>query len=121
MASFVSTKKSNTMKYLILSLAIILEVTGTSFLSKSENFTKLFPSVMTVISFSACFYLLSLALKYFPLGIAYAIWAGLGIVLTAMVSVIIFKQKLDTPAILGMLLIVIGVVVINVFSKSATH
>lgn len=109
------------MKYLFLGLAICLEVVGSSFLAKSNGFTKLIPSIITVIAFSACFYFFSQALKSIPLGIAYAIWAGLGIVLTATVSVVIFKQKLDTPAILGMLLIVLGVIVINVFSKSATH
>ena len=109
------------MKYLFLSLAIVLEVVGTSFLAKSNGFSKLVPSIITVIAFSACFYFLSQALKSIPLGIAYAIWAGMGIILTATVSVTIFKQKLDTPAILGMLLIIIGVVVINLFSKSTSH
>lgn len=96
------------MKYLFLGLAICLEVVGSSFLSKSNGFTKLVPSIITVIAFSACFYFFSQALKSIPLGIAYAIWAGLGIVLTAIVSVIIFKQRLDTPAILGMTIIVFG-------------
>ncbi|HCA06253.1 SMR family transporter [Chryseobacterium sp.] len=109
------------MKYLFLGLAICFEVVGSSFLAKSNGFSKLVPSIITVIAFSACFFLFSQALKSIPLGIAYAIWAGLGIVLTAAVSVVIFKQKLDTPALLGMLLIVAGVVVINVFSKSSGH
>lgn len=109
------------MKYLFLALAICLEVLGTSFLAKSNGFTKLTPSIVTVIAFSACFFFFSQALKSIPLGVAYAIWAGLGIVLTGTVSVIIFKQKLDTAAILGMLLIVVGVVVINLFSKSTGH
>jgi len=109
------------MKYLFLGLAIALEVIGSSFLAKSNGFTKLVPSIITVIALSACFYFFSLALKLLPLGIAYAIWAGLGIVLTAIISVIIFKQKLDMPAIVGMLLIITGVVVINLFSKSAGH
>lgn len=109
------------MKYLFLALAIGLEVLGSSFLAKSNGFTKLVPSIITILAFSACFYCFSQALKAIPLGIAYAIWAGLGIVLTAIVSVLVFKHRLDTPAILGMLLIVLGVVVINVFSKSAAH
>ena len=109
------------MKYLFLGLAIALEVIGSSFLAKSNGFTKLVPSIITVIAFSACFYFFSQALKSIPLGIAYAIWAGLGIVLTALVSVFIFKQKLDFPAILGLVLIVSGVLVINLFSKSAGH
>lgn len=108
------------MKYLFLGLAIVLEVIGSGFLKKSEGFTKLVPSIVTVLAFSACFYFLSHALKSIPLGIAYAIWAGLGIVLTAAVSVIIFKQSLDKAAILGMLMIIAGVIVINVFSKSSS-
>ena len=109
------------MKYIYLSLAICLEVLGTSFLKKSDGFTKLIPSLVTFVAFCACFYFFSQSLKGIPLGIAYAIWAGLGIVLTALVSVFIFKQSMDTPAILGMCLIVAGVVVINMFSKSAGH
>lgn len=109
------------MKYLFLGLAIALEVIRSSFLAKSNVFTKLVPSIITVIAFSACFYFFSQSLKSIPLGIAYAIWAGLGIVLTALVSVFIFKQKLDIPAILGLVLIVSGVLVINLFSKSAGH
>lgn len=109
------------MKFLFLGLAICLEVLGTSCLMRSENFTKLWPSVLTVLAFSSCFYLFSLAIREIPLGVAYAIWAGLGIVLTALISVIFFKQKLDLPAILGIAIIVVGVLVINLFSKSATH
>lgn len=109
------------MKYLFLGLAICLEVLGTSCLAKSGNFTKLWPSVLTVIAFTACFYFFSYAIKEIPLGIAYAIWAGLGIVLTALVSVFFFKQKLDFPALLGIAIIIIGVFVINIFSKSSVH
>ncbi len=109
------------MKYIFLASAIILEVIGTSFLKKSENFTKFLPSLVTVIAFTACFYFFSHAIKTIPLGIAYAAWAGLGIVLTATVSVTVFKQSLDTPAIIGMLLIIAGVVVINLFSESTAH
>lgn len=109
------------MNYLFLGLAICLEVIGSSFLAKSDGFSKVVPSIITVIALSACFFFFSQALKSIPLGIAYAIWAGLGIVLTATVSVVVFKQKLDLPAILGMVLILMGVVVINVFSKSTGH
>ncbi|MDN3705885.1 multidrug efflux SMR transporter [Myroides ceti] len=108
------------MKYLFLALAIALEVTGSSFLKASEQFTKWLPSLITVIAFLGCFYFLSLALKSIPLGTAYAIWAGLGIVLTTLISVVVFKQKIDFPAIAGITLIVAGVVVMNVFSK-VTH
>lgn len=109
------------MKYLFLGLAIVLEVIGSSFLKKSEGFTKLVPSIITIVALASCFYVLSHALKYIPLGVAYAIWAGVGIILTAAVAVIIFKQSLDIAAIIGMFLIVAGVVVINVFSKTTTH
>ncbi|WDF45745.1 SMR family transporter [Chryseobacterium sp. KACC 21268] len=109
------------MKYLFLGLAICLEVFGTSCLSRSENFTKLWPSLLTIIAFTGCFYFFSHAIREIPLGIAYAIWAGLGIVLTALVSVFFFKQKLDLPAFLGIGIIIFGVLVINLFSKSSTH
>lgn len=79
------------------------------------------PSIVTILFYGASFYLLSVALKGIPLGVAYAIWAGLGIVLTAIIGSLVFKQMLDTPAILGIGLIVAGVVVINVFSQSAGH
>lgn len=109
------------MKYLFLGLAIIFEVVGSSFMKASEGFTKWLPSIVVVAAYLICFYFLSLALKTIPLGVAYAIWAGLGIVLTAMVSVFIFKQKLDSPAIIGILFIVIGVVIMNFFSKTSAH
>lgn len=107
------------MKYLFLGLAIIFEVIGSSFMKASEGFTKWFPSAIVVIAYLICFYFLSLALKMIPLGVAYAIWAGLGIVLTAAVSVFIFKQKLDLAAIVGIVFIVIGVFIMNFFSKTS--
>ncbi|MHC8949831.1 DMT family transporter [Sphingobacterium hungaricum] len=109
------------MKYLFLGLAIIFEVIGSSFIKASNGFTKLIPTAVVAIAFITCFYFLSLALKSIPLGTAYAIWAGLGIVLTATVSVVVFKQKLDLAGIIGILLIVAGVVVMNVFCKTAAH
>ncbi|MCY0977125.1 multidrug efflux SMR transporter [Chryseobacterium wangxinyae] len=109
------------MKYVFLSLAIILEVIGSSFMKASNGFTKAGPSVITVLAYLICFFFLSQALKSIPLGIAYAIWGGLGIVLTAIVSVVVFRQTLDIPAIIGITLIVAGVVVMNFFSKSAAH
>ncbi|REA56494.1 QacE family quaternary ammonium compound efflux SMR transporter [Dyadobacter luteus] len=107
------------MKYVFLSLAIVLEVIGSSFMKASDGFTKLLPSTIFVIAYLSCFYFLSLALKTIPLGIAYAIWAGLGIVLTVGVSVVIFKQKIDMAAIIGIAFIVAGVVIMNFFSKTA--
>ncbi|RKR08940.1 small multidrug resistance pump [Flavobacterium sp. 90] len=108
------------MKYLFLASAIIFEVIGSSFMKASDGFTKWLPSAIVVAAYITCFYFLSLALKSIPLGIAYAIWGGLGIVLTAAVSVLVFKQKLDMPAIIGITLIVAGVVIMNFFSKT-TH
>lgn len=109
------------MKYLFLALAIILEVIGSSFMKASNGFTKIIPTSITIIAYIACFFFLSQALKHIPLGIAYAIWGGLGIVLTAIISVVVFKQSLDLPAIIGIILIVSGVFVMNFFSKTATH
>lgn len=109
------------MNYLFLALAIILEVIGSSFLKASEGFTKLLPTLCMAVAFLCCFYFLSLALKTIPMGIAYAIWAGVGIILTTIVSVVVFKQTLDFPAVIGIMLIVAGVVVMNYFSKAATH
>lgn len=105
------------MKYIFLSLAIIFEVVGSSFMKSSDGFTKWQPTAIFIAAYITCFYFLSLALKTIPLGTAYAIWAGLGIVLTAGVSVIVFKQKLDSPAIIGIAFIVVGVVIMNFFSK----
>ena len=109
------------MKYLFLALAILSEVIGSSFLNASNQFTKIIPSIISVVSYLSCFYFLSLALKSIPLGVAYAIWGGLGIVLTAIISVVVFKNKMDLPAVLGIVLIVAGVVVLNFFSKTNSH
>lgn len=110
-----------TQAYILLALAIIVEVTGSTLLVKSEGFTKIVPSVAVVILFALAFYLLSQVIKVIPLGIAYAIWAGVGIILTALIGVIFLKQQLDVPAVVGILLIVSGVVVMNLFSKTAGH
>jgi len=107
------------MKYVFLGLAIVFEVVGSSFMKSSDGFTKWLPSTVVVVAYITCFYFLSLALKTIPLGVAYAVWAGLGIVLTAAVSVLIFKQKLDLPAVIGIIFIIIGVVIMNFFSKTA--
>ncbi len=107
------------MHWLYLSLAIIAEVIGTSFLKSSEGFTRPLPSVVVALSYLVAFYFLALTLKTLPVGIAYAIWAGVGIVLIALIGYLLFDQALDPPAILGIALIVCGVLVINLFSKSA--
>lgn len=107
--------------YSLLGLAIISEVIGSTFLVKSQSFTKLFPSLMVLILFGIAFYLLSHVIKTIPLGIAYAIWGGVGIVLTSIVGYVLFKQTLDLAALIGITLIIAGVIVINLFSKSAGH
>lgn len=104
-----------------LLLAILCEVSGSAFMQKSQQFTRLFPSVMTVLLYGTSFFMLSQALKALPLGVAYAVWAGLGIVLTALIGLFLFRQALDTPAVIGMSLIVAGVVVMQTFSKSVSH
>ncbi len=107
--------------YLILLLAIIFETFATSFLKQSEQFTKLVPSILTIIGYATSFYCLSIVLKTIPVGIAYAIWSGVGIILIALIGLIVFKQHLDLPAIIGLGMIIAGVVIINVFSKSVSH
>ncbi|MEM1416984.1 MAG: multidrug efflux SMR transporter [Myxococcota bacterium] len=109
------------MGHLYLAIAIAAEVTATACLKASEGFTKPLPSVVVVLGYGLAFYMLGLVLKTIPVGIAYAIWAGAGIVLTAAVGVVVFGQKLDAAAIAGMALIVAGVVVINAFSRSLAH
>lgn len=111
----------NNIGYLYLAMAIIAEVIGTLALKASEEFTRPIPSVIVVIGYSVAFYLLSLVLKTVPVGVAYAIWSGMGIVLIAGLSIVLFKQIPDWPAVLGMGLIILGVVVIQLFSKTANH
>lgn len=109
------------MTYAYLILAIVLEVIGTTALQASEQFTKLKPLALTALSYAASFYFLSLVLRTIPVGIAYAIWSGLGIVLITLVGLVWLGQKLDTPAIVGLTLIVAGVVTINLFSSTVSH
>lgn len=110
------------MKYWIfLIIAIICEVVATSALKSSEEFSKLIPSIIVVFAYSLAFYFLSLTLRVIPVGIAYAIWAGLGIVLITLTSWIFLGQKLDVPAFLGLGLIISGVMIINIFSKVSGH
>ncbi len=109
------------MGYLYLTVAIIAEVIATNALKASDEFTKLLPSVVVVIGYGIAFYCLSLVLKTIPVGVTYAIWSGLGIVLITVVAAIVFRQIPDVPAIIGMVLIIAGVVVMNVFSKTVVH
>lgn len=108
-------------KWLLLSAAIVAEVAGTSFLKASEGFTRLGPSLVVVVGYAVAFYLLSLTLKVIPVGVAYAIWSGVGVALIAIIGWIFFGQRLDAPAIIGMAMIVGGVIVLNVFSSSVAH
>lgn len=107
--------------YGALALAIVCEVIGTSFLMKSEQFTKLVPTLVMTLFYAGSFYFLSQSLKTLPLGVAYAIWGGLGIILTAVIGVVMFRQMLDLPAMIGIGMIVGGVVVVNAFSNSMSH
>jgi len=107
--------------WLLLSLAIVSEVIGTSALKMSDGFTKFWPSMVVVIGYGLAFYLLSLTLKQIPVGVAYAIWAGAGIALITLIGWIVFKQSLDLAAVLGIALIISGVVVLQVFSKVGGH
>lgn len=109
------------MQWLYLAIAIISEVVATSAVKSSDNFTHLWPSVTVVIGYGIAFYFLSLTLRYIPLGVTYAIWSGAGVAIVSVVGVVVYKQILDLPAIIGICLIVCGVVVLNLFSKSVVH
>jgi len=109
------------MAYLYLAIAIIAEVTATSALKASAEFTKLIPSIIVVVGFLVALYFMTLVLRTIPVGITYAVWSGLGIVLVSLVSFVLYKEIPDTPAIIGMGFIILGVVVINVFSKTISH
>lgn len=107
--------------YLALGIAIVSEVIATSALRASDGFSRLWPSLIVVAGYGLAFFFLSVTLKSIPVGIAYAIWSGLGVVLISVAAWVLFGQKLDAPAVIGMGLIVAGVVVLNVFSKSSAH
>lgn len=104
--------------YIFLICAILFEVIGTSFLKKTEQFSKPIPTLIFIISMMASFYMLSHALKGIPIGIAYAIWSAFGIVLISLIGYFVYQQNLDLPAIIGVIFIIVGVVIINIFSKS---
>ncbi|SOC41828.1 small multidrug resistance pump [Rhizobium subbaraonis] len=107
--------------YSVLVLAIVFEVLGTSAMQAAQHFTRLGPTVVMIVCYAVAFYFLSWSLRYVSVGIAYAIWSGLGIVLISLVGLVVFGQKLDVPAIIGLGLIVAGVMVLNLFSKSSFH
>lgn len=107
--------------FLILAVAILAEVVATSALKASEGFTRLLPSVIVVIGYGIAFTCLSLTLKTIPVGVAYAIWSGAGTALVALLGWLYFKQHLDIAAIIGLVLIIGGVIVLNLFSKMSAH
>ena len=107
--------------YLYLGIAIVAEVVATSALKASEGFTRTGPSLVVALGYGVAFYFLSLVLKTVPMGVAYAIWSGVGIVLIAAIGWLLMKQPLDLPALLGIGLIVAGVAVIQLFSKTVAH
>ena len=109
------------MGYWYLVVAIFSEVVATSALNASQGFTRLWPSMVTVVGYCLAFYFLSLTLRTVPMGIAYAVWAGAGIVLIAISGAIFFKQLPDLPAVLGMLFIIVGVVLVSAVSRTAGH
>lgn len=106
--------------YLYLGIAIVAEVAATSALKASAQFTKLWPSLVVIFGYGIAFYMLTLVLEHIPVGVSYAIWSGLGIVLVAIVSAFLYRQVPDPAAMIGMGLIIAGVVVINVFSKTVS-
>ncbi|MEW6694708.1 MAG: SMR family transporter [Pseudomonadota bacterium] len=107
--------------WLLLALAIVAEVIGTSALKASDGFTRLMPSLIVVAGYAVSFYCLSLALRHIPVGITYAVWSGLGIVLITVAAFVLYGQRIDLAGWIGMGLIVAGVLVLNVFSRATAH
>ena len=108
-------------QWIFLAVAIVSEVVGTTALKASDGFSRLWPSLVVLVAYGTSFYFLSLTLKTMPVGVVYAIWSGAGIALIALVAWVFLGQTLDLPALVGMGLIVSGVVVLNVFSKTVSH
>lgn len=107
--------------YVYLIVAVAAETIGTTALQASNQFTRIGPTLLVVVAYGLAFYFLGIALKYIPVGIAYALWSGLGIVLIALIGFAVFGQRLDLPAVLGLAMIIGGIIVIQLFSKTATH
>jgi len=103
--------------YLFLLISIVSELLGTSMLKASQGFTRLYPSLLTVVAFVISFYFLSLSLKALPLNVTYAIWSGVGTVATALISILIWKEKVNVGSVVGIVLIVAGVIVLNLFGS----
>lgn len=112
---------NSAMLYTVLVAAIVFEVLGTSAMQAAQHFTRVVPTVTMVVCYAIAFFFLSYTLRFIPVGIAYAVWSGLGIVLISLVGYLVFGQKLDVAAMLGLGLIIAGVMILNLFSKSAVH
>jgi small multidrug resistance pump len=108
-------------QWIFLGLAIGFEVFATSALKATAGFSKLWPSLLAVAGYALAFYFLALTLRTIPIGVAYAIWAGAGVALITLVGWLVFSQSLDVPAIIGIVFIVTGVLILNIFSASAPH
>ena len=107
--------------YLYLIAAVVMETIGTTALQASAQFSRFWPSVLVVVAYGVSFYLLALTLRYMPVGVVYAIWSGLGIVCIASIGFVGFCQKLDGPALLGLVMIIGGIIVIHLFSATTSH
>jgi len=108
-------------EYIYLLIAILAEVIATSSLKASQGFTRFIPSMVVLLGYGAAFYLLSLSLNGIGVGVAYALWSGIGIILLAAVGVVVFGEKIDVPAVIGFVLILAGVVILNLYSKVLAH
>ena len=109
------------MNYLFLTVAIMFEVVATTALKQSDGFTRLVPSLVTVAGYALAFYFLSLPLRVLPVGIIYAVWSGVGIVFITMIGWFWFRQTLDLAALIGIAFIIVGVLIVNLFSRTLTH
>lgn len=107
--------------YLILGLAIVAEVIATSALKAANGFTRMIPSAIVVLGYAVAFYCLSITLRTIPIGIVYAVWSGAGIILLAAIGWVFYGQKLDVAALIGLALIIAGVLIVNLVSKTAGH
>ena len=108
-------------KWIYLIAAILAEVTATSALKATDGFRRFWPSLIVVIGYSLSFYMLSFTLRDIPVGVAYAIWSGVGLTLITLIGWLLYKQHLDAPALIGMVLILVGLLVMNLFSKSVAN
>ena len=109
------------MHWIYLAVAIVSEVVATSSLKAAEGFTRWFPSLLVVVGYASAFYFLSLTLRTIPLGVTYAIWSGVGVALISLVGWAVYHQALDAAGFFGISLIVAGVAVLNIFSKTVPH